>query len=916
MSHIPTSAHGGRAGFDALPQTSGLDVNRAYEGYDRPDVQLDSISQENDYPSYDGSHYGEVRGEDVRPTKYGPNLYSVHTKNISQISGETDVTLSYEKKQGTRPPMLGRDRPNYKPSALRWPFLTTLLVVLLAFIGLMAYAIHSLPAMNADNGMLSRSLHINEFRREMKRQTTGSPSGDGITDTVETITPARGGSGGVSTTTPTTSLITSAVTAAADDYGDVGSKTITEPRTTTSVITSTKASDDYGNVGSTTVTETTVAWSKPTEDFGDVGTVAVTEDPTASKPTEDFGNVGTAIITENHDDGSGVTAKTTEPNPTPTFVAPAVVTLTDERGSATAVSTSTPTPISTPRTTTLTDSAGSATATQTTSVQVEPSISTQTDAAGIPTATITSYPVLPPSASRDDDDDNVVVTEYHISYGQYFIGMFLPSILSILLSLPIRILDLNARAFQPWHALASSSPADGRASLCLQTGGWGAVLRTGAAVRLSTLLALASALLIPLSAEAVAVDVRRGCAAGSGSARGCAYVLAVSARAAWATVGLLALMVGAVAALAAVLVRWRSGLWTNPWSVCGVAALGLNAEVRRVFAGLGGEEKELGEEMKRVLKDRRFGLGYFENTAGGWEYGIVLHGEDRGGVGGLGADADGESNDGEGDGLAVQSRRYDAGASYGNKNTKHHLPFLMLGYTGRLLLLFVLCGLLALILYYNNTGGDTPFERFMDSEAFGVRFLFTGVGVVISFFWSSFFDSIAILSPYHLLSSSPQTARRSILLAPPTNAFSGLWSSIRRRHGFLAVVALTSILSEFLTVFLSNVPYRVNQTFLIHTICTWCAVGIICIMILVVAGSFFVRWPRRMPVDPSTIAGAMYYVCDSYMLNNFSGLSMLGRKERDRRVNQMGFQYEFGEMRGVSGKERVGVDIDGKGYVI
>ncbi|KAI1636214.1 hypothetical protein F4809DRAFT_663063 [Biscogniauxia mediterranea] len=75
-------------------------------------------------------------------------------------------------------------------------------------------------------------------------------------------------------------------------------------------------------------------------------------------------------------------------------------------------------------------------------------------------------------------------------------------------------------------------------------------------------------------------------------------------------------------------------------------------------------------------------------------------------------------------------------------------------------------------------------------------------------------------------------------------------------------------------------------------------------MILVVACSFFVRWPHRMPVDPSTIAGAMYYVCDSYMLDSLSGLSVLEKKERDRRVNAMGLRYEFGEMRGVSGRER------------
>ncbi|KAI1769766.1 hypothetical protein F4818DRAFT_456612 [Hypoxylon cercidicola] len=196
----------------------------------------------------------------------------------------------------------------------------------------------------------------------------------------------------------------------------------------------------------------------------------------------------------------------------------------------------------------------------------------------------------------------------------------------------------------------------------------------------------------------------------------------------------------------------------------------------------------------------------------------------------------------------------------------------------------------------------------MDNESFGVRFLFTGVGVIISFFWGSFFSSIAILSPYQLLAKSPQHARRSILLAPPTNAFSGLWSSIRRRHGFLAVVALASILSEFLTIFLGNIPFQITQTLLVHNLCTWAAVGILCIMILVVAGSLFVTWPH-IPVDPSTVAGAMYYVCDSLMLDRFEGLSTMKRQDRDKRVNEMGLKYKFGKITGASGVVRVGVDI-------
>jgi hypothetical protein len=88
-------------------------------------------------------------------------------------------------------------------------------------------------------------------------------------------------------------------------------------------------------------------------------------------------------------------------------------------------------------------------------------------------------------------------------------------------------------------------------------------------------------------------------------------------------------------------------------------------------------------------------------------------------------------------------------------------------------------------------------------------------------------------------------------------------------------------------------------------------------MILVVGGSFFVKW-HSMPVDPTTIAGAMYYVCDSWLVTEAEGTSTLNRADRDYHINCQGNQYEFGEMTGLSGTRRVGVNtvdrkLDGMG---
>ena len=67
-----------------------------------------------------------------------------------------------------------------------------------------------------------------------------------------------------------------------------------------------------------------------------------------------------------------------------------------------------------------------------------------------------------------------------------------------------------------------------------------------------------------------------------------------------------------------------------------------------------------------------------------------------------------------------------------------------------------------------------------------------------------------------------------------------------------------------------------------------------------------------MPVDPRTIAGAMFYVCDSWMLGTMEGMATLGKKERDSIVRAQRLRFEFTSSEGVSGKERMNVDICGE----
>lgn len=78
---------------------------------------------------------------------------------------------------------------------------------------------------------------------------------------------------------------------------------------------------------------------------------------------------------------------------------------------------------------------------------------------------------------------------------------------------------------------------------------------------------------------------------------------------------------------------------------------------------------------------------------------------------------------------------------------------------------------------------------------------------------------------------------------------------------------------------------------------------------VLLAHMWVVKWPY-MPAAPDSLAGWIYYVCDSAMLRDFERLSMVGQRERDGRVERMGRVYRFGWMTGVSGFgiNRIGID--------
>lgn len=516
----------------------------------------------------------------------------------------------------------------------------------------------------------------------------------------------------------------------------------------------------------------------------------------------------------------------------------------------------------------------------------------------------------------------VSAERFFLSNGEYFGGKFLPIMIAVTLAIPLRIIDLNSKLYQPFHTLAQPRGALGSESLTLQYSGLKGFLTpiktllNGHPVPfITSLIVLCTALLAPLATEAISLKIHGRCTISS--IDGCALKLGVSRGPAYALMGVIGLIIVLLALLLWFLRHWRTGVFANPWNIAGIASLATNRDVhvnQLNLSALGpsaagflasSRDSILGRAKRHPFADRRYGLGLFETEDGQSEYGIVLL--DESGLAlrsGHAHDPDSES-DVDGDEVAAAT----AGRPV--------VPFIALRRSWRVLFLLLVVGLLVLLTYYHLTldpnapdQGLGGFRRFMNAQSFGVRFLFAALGVAITFAWQALFLSVAIMAPFQAMAHRPQPPERSILLSRPTNAFYGTYVAVRERSILLLSVSVCAVLAEFLPFLLANVPFNLTQTLATHVVCARMSIAILAVMSCVVVSSLFVRWPR-LPVDPRSIAGAMYYVAESHMLRDFEGgVSLLDRGSRDRRVREMGRRYYYGEIVGRTGRRRLGVDAD------
>ena len=167
--------------------------------------------------------------------------------------------------------------------------------------------------------------------------------------------------------------------------------------------------------------------------------------------------------------------------------------------------------------------------------------------------------------------------------------------------------------------------------------------------------------------------------------------------------------------------QYNTGVSAEPFSIAGIATLFHHQHVLNQFRAAGRCSSKA--ELYKALANYRYGLDFYMDQMGRMRYGLVPLDqlphrlEDN-----LNGDPDPVAFNG------TDVRMY--------RNLQWGYPHL----ASSLGLICLLLGLSTVIVYYKITDYDSGFEHFMDSQGFGVRFLFTFVGVIIKFYWNMIFE--------------------------------------------------------------------------------------------------------------------------------------------------------------------------------
>jgi len=506
----------------------------------------------------------------------------------------------------------------------------------------------------------------------------------------------------------------------------------------------------------------------------------------------------------------------------------------------------------------------------------------------------------------------------------YVLGAWLPTLLAVVLSIPWHLLTSAIKEIEPIYQSCSPDGVLAEDSIALNYKASSDVVAIAIAMKKrhyvvwwSGLGSLITLVISPLASETVFLRLTGTCTATSGRSA-CFPELVVSPAPARTLQLLLIFLTVLTFVLAITIFRRRNDVYSDPLSIAGLAALFQQKCLTESFRRMKPYNSSL-KDIQIALEGNYYIIGKYGMADGADSYGLTIVHENVFPV-------ECEHRTSSLDGKKYTSVAVDCveGHPFSAKRKACSSKWLK----SVLLVLFALfvLGLEVLVIYYNRVGGDTGFERFMDSNTFGVSFLFTAVGVSIKLCWTLLDegkqaqDSMVLLSGSHFhldlrtteayrqLSRGKAKATDSILLNPNSNPFTGFFHSLTHRHLFNSYVSCVAILCELLIVAVANIPFRPGSVYIAYKVSTWITVAVLSMMLTGIVWMLCSEKTPGMIKRPDTIASVLLMLCGSHMLGDFSGMAMMSRSERDIVIRGWDKRYAMGSLVGVDGVERESVD--------
>ncbi|KAL5323604.1 hypothetical protein ACEPPN_008143 [Leptodophora sp. 'Broadleaf-Isolate-01'] len=499
--------------------------------------------------------------------------------------------------------------------------------------------------------------------------------------------------------------------------------------------------------------------------------------------------------------------------------------------------------------------------------------------------------LLPTDASVSGNTEDVV---YYFSKRDYILGAFLPTIIAVLFSIPWGIVDTAAKEMEPFVRLASDDGASARFSLCLDypsdfliVSPFKSLFRRHWIIFLTSMMNLVSLLLAPLASETVFISLQGTCNAET-NGQFCIPTLSVYPPAARVLQGVLAFMALFLLFVTIFARRRSTGVYANPHSLAAVATLFYHPRLVDIFQNVPPDTRE--KALATFLEAHHYEMGYYEHNHG-TAYGVLVNPRDHG-------EPEGYTYINLNDGLSGNS------SSAGNQARKMKRAAQVLFFA------CALAALTAIVLWYRFSDSDNVIFEFMQSQNFGVRFLFTVFGVLIRLFWDYARTAIHKHEPYYNLKKGA-SASSTVLLTPSPNPLPGMFRALRRLAIFQFIIDLSTVLCDPLTVSLANVPFNSGMTYETFVICVWICVAILGFMLLtlLVVLIRIGRFGGEVKV-PTTLGGKMKLLAGSHMVERFRELGEIDTKTRDNIVKGWRYKYKIGTFTGVDGMRREGVNFE------